>query len=485
MNWKPVFHVIAWLLGVVALLMAVCGLVSWLLGEAATAWRSLLVAGGGTGVVAVALWVATRNRHELSRRDGLGVVAFGWLLAGVAGAVPFVLSGVIASPVAALFESVSGLTTTGATVIPVLEDVPRGLLLWRAITHLLGGMGVLVLVVAILPFAGAGGMQLYRAEMPGPSKDRIEPRMAATAKILWGVYMILTVLLIGLLRLGGMNWFDSVCHSFSTISTGGFSTRTASIAAFHSGYIEAVLTIFMLLGGMNFALHFRVLRGDWLAWWRDSEVRFFIGVFLVCSLIGTWVLHGAPGGVGAGWGTPFRDAAFTCASIMTTTGFCTADYGAWPLVLHPMLMLLMLMGGCAGSTTGALKVSRIQVMGKALAREIRLFMQPQAVIRVKLGKKFIEDDLLRSILGFILLYVLVMLVGMFALIPFVPDMATAGSAAIACMGNVGPGFGGVGPTGNYAAIPGGGQVILTGLMLAGRLELYTLLAIFMPAFWRK
>lgn len=485
MNWKPVFHAIAWLLGVVAMLMGGCGLFSWLSDEPSAAWQALAGAGGGTLAVSVGLWLVTRNRRELSRRDGLGVVAFGWLLASVAAAVPFVLAGVISSPVAALFEAVSGLTTTGATVIPVLEQVPKGLLLWRATTHLLGGMGVLVLVVAILPFAGAGGMQLYRAEMPGPSKDRIQPRMAATAKVLWGVYLLLTVVLLGLLRLGGLNWFDAVCHSFSTLATGGFSTRTTSIAAFQSSYIETVLTVFMLLGGINFALHFRGLRGDWLAWWRDPEFRFFIGVFLVCSFIGTGVVQASPDWAAASWRAAFRQVSFTCASMMTTTGFSIQDYGVWPLVLKPMLILLMFLGGCAGSTAGGLKVSRVQVLWKALIREVRLVMQPQAVLRVKVGQKYIGNDVLRAMLSFVLLYLLVLLAGFLALIPFVPDMITAGSAAIACIANVGPGFGAVGPGGTYAAIPPAGQGVLMVLMLAGRLELYTLLAIFMPAFWRK
>ena len=485
MNFKPVFHVIAWLLGVVGVLMGFCGLVSFLHGEPAKAWSALAGSGAGTLAVAAALGLATRNEQELSRRDGLGVVTFGWLFAGLAGAVPFLLSGVIASPVAAVFETISGLTTTGASVLPVLDDVPKGILLWRAMTHLLGGMGVLVLVVAILPFAGAGGMQLFRAEMAGPSKDRIEPRVASTAKMLWGVYIILTVVLIFLLRLGGMDWFDSVCHSFATLATGGFSTRTYSIAEYHSLYIESVLTVFMLIGGINFALHYRVLRGEVFAWWKDAEVRFFLGVFLACSLAGAAVLHHARAASGLGWGGAFREMSFTCASLMTTTGFVTGDYEQWPRILKPMLILLMLLGGCAGSTAGAIKVGRIQVVLKAAVREVRLFMQPQAVIPVKIGRKFLEDDLLRSILSFVLLYLLVLLAGVVAMIPFSADIQTAVSAAVACMGNVGPGFSTVGALFNYAAIPDAGKAILTVLMLVGRLELYTVLAIFMPAFWRK
>ena len=481
MNFKPVFHVIAWLLGVVGLLMGFCGLVSFLHDEPAT-W-ALGQSAAGTVAAAVVLWFLTRKHQELSRRDGLGVVAFGWLLAGIAGAAPYVLSGVIASPVAAVFETVSGMTTTGASVIPVLEGLPRGILLWRAITHLIGGMGILVLVVAILPIAGVGGFQLFRAETAGPSKDRIEPRMASTAKMLWGVYVILIVALIFLLRLGGMDGFDSVCHSFAALATGGFSTRTASIAAYDSVYIEGVLMLFMILGAMNFALHYRLLRGEFSPWWKDSSSRFFLGVLILSTAICTVGLRYSA--AGPGWGAAFRGAAFTCVSLGTTTGFCTADYGTWPHLLRALLLLLMLMGGCAGSTAGGIKVARIQIMLKAVVREIRFFMQPQAVIPVKMDRRLLDDGVLLPILSFVALYLLAALLGTLAMRLNAPDWTTAVSSVIACMGGVGPGLSAVGPMLNYSTLPDGGQMVLIVMMLAGRLEFYTLLVIFMPAFWRK
>ena len=481
MNFKPVFHVIAWLLGVVGLLMGFCGLVSFLHDEPAT-W-ALGQSAAGTLGVAAALWALTRNDQELSRRDGLGVVAFGWLFAGIAGAVPYVLSGVISSPVAALFETISGLTTTGASVIPILEGVPKGILLWRAITHLIGGMGVLVLVVAILPFGGTGGMQLFRAEMAGPSKDRIEPRVASTAKMLWGVYIILIVVLIFLLRLGGMDWFDAVCHSFATLATGGFSTRTASIAAYDSVYIECVVMAFMLLGAMNFALHYRVLRGEFSSWWKDLETRFYLGALAGCILLSAAILHHSMAGVS--WGNAFRQTSFSCISLATTTGFCTADFDLWPRIPKILLLLLMLMGGCAGSTAGGIKFSRIMVMLKAIVRETRLFMQPQAVISVKQGRRFLSDEVLVSILSFVALYLFVTLLGVMAMLLYSPDATTAVSSVIACIGGVGPGLSAVGPMLNYSTIPDGGHIVLIVMMLVGRLEFYTVLVIFMPAFWRK
>ena len=483
MNFKPVFHVIARLMGVVGLLMGLCGAVSWLFGEPASAWGALAQSGAGVFAVSAAVWALTRNDQELTRRDGLGVVAFGWLLAGLAGAIPYVLSGVIADPVAAFFETMSGLSTTGASVIPVLEGVPRGILLWRAMTHLIGGMGILVLVVAILPFVGVGGMQLFRAEMAGPTKERIEPRMASTAKMLWGVYLLLILVLTCLLRLGGLDWFDSVCHAFAALATGGFSTRTASVAAYDSVYVEVVLMVFMLLGGLNFALHYRLLRGEFSPWWKDSGARFYLGVLAASVLAGTFVLHGIAGG--PSWGSALRQTSFTCVSLATTTGFCTADFDVWPATLKVLLLLLMLMGGCVGSTAGGIKVARIQIVLKTMAREIRLFMQTQAVISVRLDRKPLDDSALVPVLAFVALYLLVGAVGTVAMLWFAPNLTTAVSAVVSCLGGVGPGLSAVGPTMNYAAIPGGGQLVLIAMMMAGRLEFFTLLVVFMPAFWKK
>ncbi|MGD9782759.1 MAG: TrkH family potassium uptake protein [Kiritimatiellia bacterium] len=483
MNFKPVFHIVAWLLGVVGILMGACGFVSFLYGEPAPAWLALGQSAGGTVAVAALLGFLTRNGQELSRRDGLGVVTFGWLCAGIAGAVPYVLSGTIASPIAALFETVSGLTTTGASVIPVLEGVPKGILLWRATTHLIGGMGILVLAVAILPFAGTGGMQLFRAEKSGPTKDSIEPRMASTAKMLWGVYALLIVALIVLLRFGGMGGFDAVCHSFATLATGGFSTRTASIAAYDSVYIECVLMAFMILGALNFSHHYRALRGEFSPWWKDSSTRFYLAVLGGAILFCAGVLHASA--TGQRWGETFRQASFTCVSLATTTGFCTADFDAWPGLSKALLLLLMLMGGCVGSTAGGIKAARVQMLLKTVAREIRLFMQPQAVIPVKMDRRLLDDDVLLPVLSFVALYLLAAAAGSLAMLGFAPDLATAVSSVLACMGGVGPGLSAVGPTLNYASLPGGGLATLIAMMLAGRLEFFALLVVFMPAFWRK
>lgn len=483
MNFRNVLHVIAWLLAVIAVGMALCGGVSWLYAEPRAAWMSLLKPAGLTLLLALPLGLLTRTRRELSRRDGLGIVAFGWLIAGMIGGLPYLFAGLVPDFASAAFESISGMTTTGASVLSNLETVPRGLLLWRALTQYIGGMGVLILVVAILPFAGAGGMQLFRAEMPGPSKDRIEPRVASTAKCLWGVYIGLTILLALLLRVSGMNTFDAICHALATMATGGFSTRSASIAAWNSPLLEGILIVFMLLAGINFSLHYRLLRGETLVWWKDRESRGFLLIFAGSTLLTAGLVVHAQ--AADGWGSALRQTTFTCSSIMTSTGFTTADYEQWPSLAKGILVVLMLVGGCAGSTAGGIKLGRIMVLAKAVLREIRLFMQPQAVLPIRMGRKSLEDPLLLSIFAFLVLFMLILLAGVLAMLPFTPDVTTAISSVITSMGNVGPGFSAVGPTSNFAALPAIGKTILALLMLAGRLELYTLLAILVPAFWRK
>ena len=486
MNFLNVLHVIAWLLAVIGALMALCGGVAWLCDEPRTDCLALLWPAAATLLAALPLGLATRTRRELSRRDGLGIVAFGWLFASLVAAVPYILSADIfpGDPVAAVFEAVSGITTTGATALRGIDDAPRSLLLWRAFTQYLGGMGVLVLVLAILPFAGSGGMQLFRAEMPGPSKDRIEPRMAATAKCLWGIYIGLTVLLAVLLRLAGMSGLDAACHAMAAMSTGGFSTRSAGVSAWNSPAIEMLLVAFMLLAAVNFSLHYRLLRGDWRSWFSNRETHLFFGLFASASLVTAFlVFRAAP--AGASFLHTLRETAFTCSSLMTTAGFTTADYDRWPALAKGILLVLMLMGGCAGSTSGGIKLGRVQVAFAAVLREIRLFMQPQAVLPVRMDGKPIDESIVGSIFSFLILYFLVLLAGILAMLPLVPDAATAISAAITSISNTGPGFAAVGPTLDYAAIPSAGKIVLSLLMLAGRLELYTLLALLVPAFWRK
>lgn len=464
-----------------SVMSAVAG-VSYMMADQTMVWQGMLESAGITLISGLVLWLCTRTSVDLSRREGIGIVVFGWIFAILFGSLPFLLCGTMSSFFDAFFESSSGLTTTGASVMTDLENHSRAILLWRACLHLLGGMGILVLVVAIIPYLGVGGMQIYRAEVTGPSKDRLTPRIASTAKLLWGVYMLMNIALILLLKFGGMDWFDSVCHAFATISTGGFSTRTASIAAFNSTYIETVVIIFMLLSGINFALHFKALRGDVGSYFKDSECRFYLGFWLLCIVLVVLNLttHREYELLEA-----IRHSAFYVTSLMTTTGFGTVDYDQWPALSKFILLLLFVAGGCAGSTGGGLKHIRIILLLKKMGRIIRSFLNPQAVYTIKLSKQIIPQDIVFNVAIFFFIYMSTLAAGSLAMSFFTEDLATAVSAAYSAVGNIGPGFSSVGPMQNYAHLPGAAKTILALLMIVGRLEFYTVLVIFLPNFWRK
>lgn len=470
------------MLAVLGLAIGLCAGIAWLYDDPMQARVGMLMSAGIVLATGVSLFILTRGPVDLSRRDGFGIVTFGWLAAAILGALPFILTGVITDPVAAVFETMSGFTTTGASVLSDLESLPRGVLFWRAMTHFFGGMGVLVLCVAILPFLGVGGMQIYRAEMPGPSKDRLTPRIATTAKLLWAVYVFFCISEAALLRLGGMDWFDSFCHAFATMATGGFSTRTASVAAYNSVYIETVIIVFMFLAGVNFALNFRALRGKPICYFRDPEFRFYLGTWLTATVI---IILNIYRTTYPSIGQAVRAAFFQSTSIMTTTGFCTEDFDRWPGASKVILVLLMFVGGCAGSTGGGIKNIRILVVLKKVLREIRLFMQPQAVVKVKIGDEPVAQEVISHISGFFIVFMLIFASGTLVMTFFTPDIQTALTSVIATLGNIGPGLGGVGAVQNYSAIPMGGKAFLTLLMLLGRLELYTVLIVLLPSYWRK
>lgn len=482
MNSRVVIHIISFILVVVGAALGACFAASVYFNDPEPARFALMVSAAITMICGLSAWLATRGEHELSWRDGIGVGTLGWLAVTLFGSLPYILSGVIPGFISALFETVSGFTTTGASVIAVVEPVPKGILLWRAMTHFLGGMGVLVLCVAVLPFLGVGGMQLYRAEVAGPSKDRLTPRIANTAKLLWGVYVLLCILEILLLRLGPMGWFDAICHSFATVATGGFSTRTISIAAYNSLYIECVTVVFMFLGATNFALHYAALRGNLKVYGRDSEFRFFFVVWLIaCGIVTLNTWHT----VYSSAGEALRNSVFSVTSLLTSTGFSTANFDQWPATSKLVLLLTMVIGGCVGSTAGGIKYLRISVAVKKIARRVKLFMYPQAVVQIKINKEPVDDEIVSGILSFIVLYVIVLAVASGVMTVFTKDMVSAISAVIATTGGVGPGLGLVGPLQNYAAIPAGGKIVLIFCMLLGRLEFYTLLALFFPSFWKK
>ena len=420
----------------------------------------------------------------IHQREGMAIVAAGWTAVGLYGALPFYLGdGSFAFTFTdAVFESVSGFTTTGASILTDIEITSKGLLFWRSFIQWLGGMGIIVLSVAILPFLGVGGMQLYKAEVPSPVPDKLKPRIRDTAMILWQVYALISLAQVVLLMLGGMSFYDSLCHTFTTMPTGGFSTKNASIAHFNSVYFDWVFIVFMLLAGINFSLHYQLLRGKPLAFWRDSECRFFLGAVVVLTAVVTLDVFGS---VYESIGAALRYGAFQVVSIVTTTGYATADYEQWPAMSQLILLLCMFLGASAGSTGGGMKCLRIQLAFKYCYKELFLLVHPHAVTHVKIGGKSVPEDVMRSVLGFLALYV-----GLFSLSAIVlaglgVDFVTSIGAVAATIGNIGPGFGLVGPVDNYAHIPHLGKWLLIWCMLLGRLEIYTLIILVVPEFWRK
>jgi trk system potassium uptake protein TrkH len=457
----------------------------WSLYDADTGTGPLGLSMGLTLAVGLGLLVLFRDSRAapMTHREGMAIVAVGWVAAAFAGALPFWFAGTFGGSFTdCLFESMSGFTTTGASVLTNIEVVPRGLLFWRSLTHWLGGMGIIVLSLAILPFLGVGGMQLYRAEVPGPVPDKLKPRIKDTAMLLWKVYLLFTVVLAALLWAGGMDLFESLCHTFGTMATGGFSTRNASVAAYDSVYIDVVITVFMLLAGLNFTLHYHALRGRPGVALRDPELRFFLFVFAVATLWSAWDILGTSYD---SFAQALRYSAFQVASILTTTGFATADYELWTPLPQSLLLLLMFLGGSAGSTSGGIKCMRIMILLKHAYDELYRLIHPRAVSRIKLGGRPVNQDVLGSVAAFFLLFLALFLAAWLAVAAMGVDLLTSFSSVAACMGNIGPGLGGVGPTDNYAWLPGAAKWVLVLCMLLGRLEIYTVLILFVPEFWRK
>jgi trk system potassium uptake protein TrkH len=445
---------------------------------------ALLLSMGITVIAGLILYLIFRKAQAevISQREGMAIVAVGWAAVGLFGALPFYLGDGCFTFVDAFFESVSGFTTTGASVLTNIEAVSKGLLFWRSFIQWLGGMGIIVLSLAILPFLGVGGMQLYKAEVPTPVPDKLKPRIRDTAMILWKVYALISLAQVIFLVVGGMTLYDALCHTFTTMPTGGFSTKNTSVAHFDSVYFDVVIIFFMLLAGINFSLHYQMLRGKTLAFWQDSECRFFLGAVVLL----TWaVSFNVFGTVYQSIGEAVRYGAFQVVSIVTTTGYVTADYEKWPAMSQFILLLCMFLGASAGSTGGGMKCLRIMLCFKFCYKELFYLIHPHAVSHIKIGGKTVPDDVMRSVLGFLALYM-----GLFALSSVLlaglgVDFTTAFTAVAATIGNVGPGFGMVGPVENYAQIPVLGKWLLIWCMLLGRLEIFTVIILMVPEFWRK
>lgn len=437
-----------------------------------------------TLVSGAAIYLITQKhkKEELRHRDAFVVVTISWITVTFFGAIPYILSGAIPSFTDAYFESMSGFTTTGATILTDIEALPKGILFWRSLTQWIGGMGIILFAIAILPLLGTGGMQLFKAEVPEIGVDKLRPRIIDTAKSLWFIYVGLTLIVTAFYMAGGMGIFDAVCHGFTTIATGGFSTKNASIAHFESPFIEYTASIFMFLGGISFVLYFHLFRGNTAKLYKSSEFRFYLTMAAIVIIIMTAHL----------WLTQYdsfsdslRYGVFQVIAIMTTTGYATADYTQWSSFAQIVILTIMFFGGMIGSTSGGIKQVRMLLTLKQGYREMYQLIHPRAVTSLKLDEKFLTKEVLGSIWGFIFLFIFVCSIATIAIAATGVDFITSVSTVISAMNNIGPALGDAGPASNYSSIPLTGKWILIFCMLTGRLEVYTVLILFVPHFWKK
>lgn len=432
---------------------------------------------------AVAYWTNKNTDKTFGKREGFLIVSLVWIIFSIFGCLPFIISGEIPSFTDAYFETISGFTTTGASILNDIESMSHGLLFWRSLTQWLGGMGIIVLSLSILPFLGIGGMQLFSAEVPGLSPDKIHPKVKETAKRLWAIYTLFTFIEVVLLVIGGMSWFDAINHSFTTMATGGYSTKQASIAAYPSPYIQYVIIVFMFIAGTNFSLAYLALLGNLKKIWQNEEFRYysaFVAIFTVVITFGLMLSNYTNNIEEA-----FRISWFQVVSIMTTTGFATDDYLLWTPFLTFLIFLIMFFGGSSGSTGGGIKIVRLVVIIKNSYYEVKRLLHPKAVLPVRLNKKVVSEKIVLNVLAFIVIYFLIFISGVGVMSALGLDFDTSMGAVAASLGNIGPGIGEVGPANNFAFIPDVGKWFLSFLMLLGRLELFTVLAILTPVFWRN
>ena len=422
------------------------------------------------------------EQTNLRAREGFLVVSLSWILLSVFGAMPFVISRVIPNFVDALFEAVSGFTTTGATIMTQIDGQPHGIMFWRSFTHWIGGMGVLVLTLALLPQMSGRTSHLVRAESPGPTLSKIVPRMGDTAKILYLIYGVLTLAEFLLLMLAGMNAYDAAIHALGTAGTGGFSNYGASVGHFDSAWIDAIITLFMVLFGINFVIYYKLLLRDWQEIRANEELKWYLAIYLGATAIITLILLPEKGN----FFTALRYSSFQVASVVSTTGYATDNFDLWPLTAKMLILVLLFLGSCAGSTAGGMKICRVGMLSKQAVREVRHTIQPRKAMVVRFEGKAVDEGVLRQVATFGFIYIALILVGGFLLsLENRYDMMTNFSAALTCVSNVGPGFGAVGPAGSFAGYGPFAKLLSSFLMLAGRLEIFPMLALFHPAMWRK
>lgn len=481
MNYEMMAYVLMNIAKVEGFLMFIPAIVSLVYGEKDVAIRIFEIA----VVLVVVGKIFTRkkpSKSELFIKDGLLIVGLAWIIFSVIGAMPYYLTGSITSIVDAFFETVSGFTTTGSTILTDIESLPMGILFWRSFTHWIGGMGVLVFVMAIIPLSGGNTMNIMKAEVPGPTVDKLVPKTKQSAKILYLIYIAMTALEVILLMLGGMPFIDSLTNSFSTAGTGGFCMKADSIGFYDSAYIDGVVTVFMILFGINFNLFYLVLLKNFKRIFKSEELKTYIKIIAVAIALITWNIHGMYGGVLKS----FRYASFQVATIITTTGFMTADFNLWPTFSKAILLSLMIIGACAGSTGGGVKVSRVLITFKYIKSEIKKVIHPRSISNITMDEKLIDDTMTKNVSAYLLIYLVIMAVSFILITLNEFDIETSLTSVITCLNNVGPGLGNlVGPTGNFSTFSPFSKLVLTLDMLLGRLEIFPILFLFSPRIFKR
>lgn len=483
MNLTSVFYILGWLLsGFGFTIFAPMGIALYF-GDAS--WSTFLACAMATTMIGVLLVLMNQQKDfRISHRDGLLLVVLSLVTTCIVGAIPFYVFGTATLFVDAFFESVSALTTTGATVFSGLDHMDRGILFWRCWLHFLGGLGIVVVAVAILPFLKVGGLQFFRVQGPQINREGLQMRIQETARVLWGVYVSITIYCAIGFYFAGMGWFDAVCHAFSTVATGGFANYDASLAHFNSPMIEWVAIIGMLMGGTNFVLHYHAMRaGRPSVYWQDPEFRGFMYLIWGSVIICTIAL--AQNDVHSDWLTSFRHVTFNLVSLITTTGLVSDDYSLWPAFVPMLFVLLMLIGACTGSTSGGLKVLRVMLLLKLGKRDLYKLVHPHAVTNVRLGNQFVSGEVMLGAASFAGLYLLVFVLVGLATAATGMDMITAYSGAAGMISNSGPGLGAVGPVSNYGGLPESAKWIYSFTMMFGRLDILAFLVVLTPDFWRK
>ena len=480
-NFKAIIKVI----GVLLLLETVMLLLS--VGVSAyyrdTAFFSLLVTAGITGVTGLLMTLYSRSSSKaFTRRDGYIMVTCSWVSFAMFGMLPFYIDGHIPSLTNAFFEAMSGITSTGATILDDIDSMPQGLLFWRSITQWFGGLGIIIFTIALLPFLGVSGLQMFAAEVSGPTHNKVNPRIGITARWIWSIYIGITALLMVLLWLGGMGGFDSICHALTAAGTGGFSTHQESIAFYHSPYIEYVIIVFMFISGINYSLLILFISGRVRRALQDSELKWY-GLTVVCAtILFTIVLWASQNLEGE---EAFRNSLFQVVSLQTSTGFTTTDYMVWPSALWGLLLLIMLVGACAGSTSGGMKCIRVQVLFKVMKNEFKHILHPNAVLPVRMDKQVAPPSLVTTVMAFCFLYFIIIFGSSIFLSSIGIDFMEAIGCSVSALGNMGPALGSYGPSSTWNSMPDAGKWLMSLLMLLGRLEIFTVILLFTPNFWKR